>query len=181
MKMIIMLNGAFGVGKTTTANMLLTHIENSMIYDPEEVGFMLRNIITEEIKHPDERKNDFQAIALWRVLTVKVASEIKRKYKRNLIVPMTIRNYDYYNYIRDGFRAFDEELYHFCLTAKTETIHKRLLERGDKAGAWAFKQTEDCIEGFLKHDFSEYIDAEKNDPSAVVQIILDKVGHTNRE
>ena len=43
--MIIMINGAFGVGKTTIANELLKEIKNSMIYDPEEVGFMLRNII----------------------------------------------------------------------------------------------------------------------------------------
>jgi len=75
--MIIMINGAFGVGKTTTANKLLELIDNSMIFDPEEVGFMLRNIITDDIKYDDEKKNDFQALELWRVLTVKVAVFVK--------------------------------------------------------------------------------------------------------
>jgi deoxyadenosine/deoxycytidine kinase len=37
-----MINGAFGSGKTTTAQMLKPLIPNSMIYDPEEVGYMLR-------------------------------------------------------------------------------------------------------------------------------------------
>lgn len=48
--MIVMINGAFGAGKTTIAEMLLPLIPNSMIYDPEEVGFMLRKIVTEEIR-----------------------------------------------------------------------------------------------------------------------------------
>lgn len=38
--MIIMINGAFGVGKTTIANMLQNEIKNSMIYDPEEIGYI---------------------------------------------------------------------------------------------------------------------------------------------
>ncbi len=40
--MIIMVNGAFGVGKTTIAQGLLSEIPNSMLYDPEEIGLMLR-------------------------------------------------------------------------------------------------------------------------------------------
>lgn len=36
--MIIMINGAFGVGKTTTAEALHKKMENSMIYDPEMIG-----------------------------------------------------------------------------------------------------------------------------------------------
>ncbi|KAB3532841.1 hypothetical protein [Alkaliphilus serpentinus] len=56
--MIIMINGPFGVGKTTTAYKLLNSLDNSMIFDPEEVGFMLRNIITKDIRHDDEKKDD---------------------------------------------------------------------------------------------------------------------------
>jgi type IV secretory pathway ATPase VirB11/archaellum biosynthesis ATPase len=38
--MIIMINGAFGSGKTSAANTLLPLIPNSMIYDPEEIGYI---------------------------------------------------------------------------------------------------------------------------------------------
>ncbi|GLI84134.1 hypothetical protein ANABIO32_18340 [Rossellomorea marisflavi] len=46
--MIIMINGAFGAGKTTLANALCKELPGSMIFDPEEVGYMLRNVIPEE-------------------------------------------------------------------------------------------------------------------------------------
>jgi deoxyadenosine/deoxycytidine kinase len=56
--MIIMINGAFGVGKTTVAHRLHKSITNSMVYDPEEIGYMLRNIITNEIKTSDEKTDN---------------------------------------------------------------------------------------------------------------------------
>ena len=39
--MIIMVNGAFGAGKTSVANELLRRLDGAMLFDPEEVGFML--------------------------------------------------------------------------------------------------------------------------------------------
>jgi deoxyadenosine/deoxycytidine kinase len=58
--MIIMINGAFGSGKTSAANMLHPLIPNSMIYDPEEIGLMLRKIVIEDIRLEEERTDDFQ-------------------------------------------------------------------------------------------------------------------------
>ena len=84
--MIIMINGAFGVGKTTVANELLQTVSNSMLYDPEIVGFMLREIITEDIKHENEKTDNFQDLELWKVLVVNVAKQIKAKYKKNFSV-----------------------------------------------------------------------------------------------
>ena len=42
--MIVILDGAFGVGKTTAAKGLLARIPDRMLYDPEDVGQMLRTI-----------------------------------------------------------------------------------------------------------------------------------------
>ncbi|WP_186786035.1 hypothetical protein [Paenibacillus agilis] len=100
--MIIMINGAFGSGKTSAANMLQPLIENSMIYDPEEIGYMLRNLIPEDVRKEDERTDDFQDIELWRILTVKTAKEVKQKYNKHLIVPMTIYKEQYFEYIYNG-------------------------------------------------------------------------------
>lgn len=143
--MIIMINGAFGVGKTTICNELLIEINNSMLFDPEEVGFMLRNIIPEEVKRLEAETGDFQDLQLWKELTVKVAKLLITKYNVNLIVPMTIRKPEYFNYILTGFKSVDKQTYHFCLTASKETIYKRLRKRGEEEGNWCFQQTEKCI------------------------------------
>lgn len=53
--MIVMINGAFGSGKTSAGKMLRPLIDNSMIYDPEEIGYMIRKLIPEECMDENER------------------------------------------------------------------------------------------------------------------------------
>lgn len=125
--MIIMINGAFGSGKTTTAQRLQPLIPNSMIYDPEEVGYMLRKIITED---EEELTDDFQDIELWRILAVKTAQELLKKYKKHLIVPMTIYKAVNFEYIYNGFKSMDREVFHFCLLASENTIKNVLKNEG---------------------------------------------------
>jgi adenylate kinase family enzyme len=168
--MIIMINGAFGVGKTTVANKLLESIDNSMLYDPEEVGYMLRNIITDEVKKAEEKTDNFQDFELWKVLTVKVARLLKEKYQKKMIVPMTIINKEYFTYILNGFKEIDEQTYHFCLIAKEETIYERLLGRGEVEGNWCFQQTKKCVEAYQDECFEEYI---FTDSLGIDQIVKD--------
>lgn len=90
-----------------------------------ELGFMLRNIITQEIRFDVEKTDDFQNVKSWKVLTVDIADMLIKTYNKNLIVPMTICNIDYFTYIREGFERIDKNVYHFCLLAQKETISKR--------------------------------------------------------
>ncbi|MDR4886031.1 AAA family ATPase [Fredinandcohnia sp. QZ13] len=173
--MIIMINGAFGVGKTTIANELQKEIKNSMVYDPEEIGFMLRNVVPEEIKRFEAATGDFQDLYLWRELTVEVAKRINSKYKMNLLVPMTIRKPDYFHYIFNGFKSIDEQTYHFCLTASKQTIFDRLRYRGEEEGNWCFQQTEKCLEAYNENDFGEYIDTEKGSINVIIDSIKEKL------
>ncbi|WP_052088217.1 AAA family ATPase [Paenibacillus wynnii] len=129
---IVLINGAFGAGKTTAAHTLQSRIPNSMIFDPEEIGYMLRKIIPEEVRLHDERTDDFQDMELWRTLTVQALSEVKRKYNRPIIVPMTIYKPVNFDYIVKGLQAIDNEVYHFCLMATEQTIYQRLASRGIK-------------------------------------------------
>jgi len=169
--MIIMLNGAFGVGKTTISNKLLSEISNSMRFDPEEVGFMLRNIVPDGIKRHEAKTGDFQDLHLWKVLTVQIANVLIAKYQKHLIVPMTIRNPEYFQYIRNGFRSIDNQTYHFCLTASKDTIYERLRKRGEEEGNWCFQQTEKCLKAFKEHNFEEYLDTENESIHTVVDTI----------
>lgn len=166
--MIIMVNGAFGVGKTTVAKELHKTIKGSMLYDPEEVGFMLRSIITDDIKLPEERTDNFQDLKLWKVLVVQVAEHLKRQYNKHLIVPMTIYNKEYYHYIHDGFRGIDKETYHFCLIAEESTIHERLQLRGETEGNWCYQQTSKCVRAFQAEEFALQI---KTDEKSIEDVV----------
>ncbi|MEH7237693.1 AAA family ATPase [Bacillus sp. JJ1562] len=177
--MIIMINGAFGVGKTTIANELQKEIKNSMIYDPEEIGFMLRNVVPEEIKRLEAETGDFQDLRLWKELTVEVAKRLITTYKMNLIVPMTIRKLEYFHYIYNGFKSMDEQTYHFCLTASKETIYERLRKRGEEEGNWCFQQTEKCLKAYIENDFAEYIDTEKVSVNVIINNIKEKLNKIN--
>lgn len=173
--MIIMINGAFGVGKTTIANTLQNEIEHSMIYDPEEIGYMLRNVIPIDIKRTESITGDFQDLELWKELTVDVAKRLITKYKINLIVPMTIRKIEYFHFIYNGFKSIDDQTYHFCLSASKETIYERLRLRGEEEGNWCFQQTDKCLEAYKQYDFGEYIDTEKNSIIEIIQEIKEKL------
>lgn len=173
--MIVMINGAFGSGKTTAATRLHSLLPNSMIYDPEEVGYMLRNIVVKEVRTKEEQTGDFQDLELWRILTVNVAKELKQKYNKHLIIPMTIYKASYFDYIRNGLKKVDSDLHHFCLVASEETIHQRLIERGETAGSWPFQQTRKCVEAFNDSRFEEHIQTDQMDSKQVVDLILSKV------
>ena len=170
-----MINGAFGVGKTTIANRLLNEIKNSMIYDPEEIGYLLRNVIPNDIKRTESATGDFQDLDLWKELTVDMGKKLITKYEINLIVPMTIREIEYFHYIYKGFKSIDEQTYHFCLNASKETIYERLRERGEEEGNWCFQQTDKCLTAYNQYDFGEYIDTEKNSIDDIIQHIKGKL------
>lgn len=175
--MIIMINGAFGSGKTSAAAQLQPRITNSMIFDPEEVGYMLRKLIPEEQRLMEERTDDFQDIELWRVLTVQTAREIRRKYGKHLIVPMTIYKEANFHYISNGFKEFDADVYHFSLIASEETIHQRLVKRGDVLGGWTYQQAPKCLKALGEPQFAEHIITDLLDTGDIVNIILERVGH----
>lgn len=67
--MIIWINGAFGSGKTTTAYELHRRLDNSFVYDPENVGYFIRKNSPESFS-----KGDFQDIELWRKMNYELIS-----------------------------------------------------------------------------------------------------------
>lgn len=172
--MIIMINGAFGSGKTSAAEALQPFIANSMIYDPEEIGYMLRKLLPENCREERERTDDFQDIELWRVLTVKTAKEVKQKYNKHLIIPMTIYKEENFNYIYNGLKEIDRDIHHFCLTATEETIYHRLAKRGDEFGSWQYQQAPKCIEAFKDDKFQTRIVTDHLETSEIIDIILKK-------
>lgn len=173
--MIIMINGAFGSGKTSAAEALQPLIANSMIYDPEEIGYMLRKLLPENCREERERTDDFQDIDLWKILTVKTAKEVKQKYNRHLIIPMTIYKEENFHYIYNGLKEIDQDIHHFCLTATEETIYHRLAKRGDEYGGWQYQQAPKCVEAFKDEKFQTRIITDHLETSEIIELILRKV------
>src|SRR5947209_4522645 len=119
--MIPFINGSFGVGKSTVAELLVKRIPNSMLYDPEEAGICLRHIV-----RPNERFEDFHYLPIWCTLTVTHARLLKQTYGRTLNMPMTVCYEPYLHEIMYGLRQFEPDLLHVCLTARAETIFTHL-------------------------------------------------------
>ena len=172
--MIIFLNGSFGVGKTTVANQLVRALPNALLYDPEEVGLMLRNILK-----PVDWSGDFQDYAIWRTLLVDVARLLKDEYKCTLIIPMTIWRTDYFKEVITNLSAIDA-VHHYCLTAPAHLIRQRLLGRGEQQeGDWVFDQIDNCVSSFDLDLFEERIDTSVQSPEQIVQHIVAKIGDTS--
>ncbi|HEY2494984.1 MAG TPA: AAA family ATPase [Paenibacillus sp.] len=174
-----MINGAFGSGKTSAAQMLQPLIPNSMIFDPEEIGYMLRKVVTEDIYFEEERTDDFQDMELWRTLTVKTAQELMNKYKTHLIVPMTIYKANNFDYIFNGFRSIDHDAFHFCLVASEETIKNRIERRGDIYGSWYQQHTRAGVLAFKDKKFQEHIETDHIETEEVIRIILRNTSNIN--
>lgn len=165
--MIIWINGAFGAGKTQTAFELHRRIENSFVYDPENLGFFISKNMPSSIKN----SGDFQDYEVWRELNFSLINYIEKKYDGVLIIPMTIVNPEYFNEIVGSLRNHGVIVKHYALMASKETLLKRLKSRGDRANSWPAKQIDRCLEGLSNAVFQQHINTENMSIDDVVEKI----------
>lgn len=172
--MIILINGSFAVGKTTTAELLVQRLYHSMLYDPEMVGAWLAAIV-----RPVESFTDFQNLTAWRPLVVETARVLKRVYGRTLVVPMTLWHRPYFEEIVDGLRQVDPHLYHFCLTASLETLSRRLAERQHghtkESLSWIQERFQRCVAAFESPAFAVQIATDEKSPEEIVEEIIRRI------
>ncbi len=147
--MILMLNGAFGAGKTTLALELIARRPDWMLFDPEEVGAMLWRLL--------DVKGDFQDLPAWAPLVVATARVLFETHQQPLVVPMTLVDPKNHTTIHEGFEAI-APTHRFTLLASKETLIRRLTERG--ADRWAFDQIPRCVAALARPQFATHLDAE---------------------
>lgn len=172
--MIIMVNGSFGVGKTSVSTEIAKTLPNSMIYDPELVGEML-NQATIDVRSADEDTDDFQDLKMWPDLVIEFGLRLQEHYGRNLVVPMTIDKVERLSYIRKGFESFDKEVHHFCLIAPIEVVLKRLEGRGCSNGKWVVTRAKECVAAFKGASFQKCINATVSTPQEISNQILGSI------
>jgi deoxyadenosine/deoxycytidine kinase len=167
--MIIFLNGPFGIGKTTVGKLLQLRLENSILFDPEEIGFMLRNVLCEL-----DPVTDFQDYTLWRQLIPIVAELLQKKYERSLILPMTIWRPEYFDQVLSGLQAVDSPVYVYTLIARPEILRERILSR-DFAVEWSLERMDQWLHNFKRMDLGTTKDTSDMSPSVVVNTIIKNI------
>lgn len=156
--MFILLNGAFGIGKTTVAKLLKARLPYAAIYDPERLGMLLHRLppfLLGRRHQPD----DFQDLPQWRRLIVSGAHQ-RRRRADVVIIPMAFSRADYLGEFGTALAQFDT-VRKFCLTAPLVVVEARLAARDAKAGAdhWARRRAAECCEAHRDPAFGEPIDA----------------------
>lgn len=146
---ILFVNGAFGIGKTTVARLLVKRLPKAVLFDPEPIGIALQRIA---------RVDDFQDLRAWRRLTI-AGLRVARWLRPNVVVPMAFSNLEYLNEIRNAASRFDDRVLHVCLVAPLEIVQNRLRQRG--AEEWCFRRAGECCVAHESARFAPHVNADR--------------------
>lgn len=167
--MILLLNGAFGIGKSTVARVLAERVPNCAVFNPELIGWVLQRCASVTGKP----SGDFQDFRLWRQLTVAGLRTMSLRYQ-NLVVPMAFSNANYLNDIRAGIQQFDHQCVHCCLVAPLEIVQERLKQRGadPKRNPWEFRRAAECCVAHADAAFANHVSAGNRSPDEIANELL---------
>lgn len=135
--MIIWISGAYGVGKSTLADAMAARMEKPLIFDAEEVGNAVRG------NYPDCPYGFiFEDYPLWGEFCRKLLKDIHHSFRKDILVPMTlVRRESHANIIETLIRE-GIETHLIILEASWQSIHDRILARGEDEDCWCMKNIE---------------------------------------
>ncbi|WP_139306862.1 AAA family ATPase [Modestobacter sp. DSM 44400] len=139
--MILWLHGAFGAGKSAVAAELRRQRPDVVLFDPEEVGYLLQ-------RTPPVPTGDFQDLPEWRELVVATAAALDADGRRLVLAPMTMLQEAYVRQIVDGLGTRGVRLHQVLLDVAADELVRRVLadaspEHGDAADevrAWRLER-----------------------------------------
>lgn len=146
MRVIVWVNGAFGSGKTTLVEELRRRRPEALVYDPEMIGYVLREIV-------EVPTGDFQDLRLWRRQVAHLAVGLVEEYQKPVLVPMTLINE---RYVEDVFGALKDAgivVHHFFIEVSEEVLRKRIEgrsftpdnpEQDERVRQWCKDRIEPC-------------------------------------
>ena len=168
--MIVFLNGAFGVGKTSTARVLHAALSGSVVFDPEWVGSMLMATLGDRPDWPP----DYQLLPAWRRIVVSTVNELRREYDETLIVPMTVLRVEVWRDLSSGFREADADLRAFRLTATEATLRARIVGRPEDEGPhdWCLGHMPAALAALRDEEYGTEMPTDERTPEEIGAAIL---------
>ena len=145
--MIVWVNAAFGGGKTTLVSELHRRRPDALVYDPEQIGYVLREIV------PVPNGN-FQNLRLWRRQVVSMATGLLEEYGQPVLAPMTLVNPQYVAEIFGALADAGVTVHHFFLKVTREELVRRIdarvivpddPEREAAVRQWCKDQIDECL------------------------------------
>ncbi|MDD9946397.1 MAG: AAA family ATPase [Myxococcales bacterium] len=174
--MYVLLNGAFGVGKTTVARALRGKLASATLFDPEWVGLALMRL-------PGYARSDFQHLSAWRRLSV-LGARVFAATREVVIIPMAFSELRYLDEVRSGLAASRRPVLHFCLTAPLDVVRARLAARGEPAGdpswAWVHRRAEECCLAHAAPAFAVHVPTEDATPEALAEQLAERITARSR-
>src|SRR5688572_5396402 len=172
---ILLLNGAFGIGKTTVARLLVPRLPRAVLFDPEIIGIALQRMA----RLTGRSVGDFQDLPAWRRLTVAGLRAARMLYP-NIVVPMAFSNVAYLEEIRRGAGRFEPDVFHFCLVAPVDVVHERQRARrtNSRDAAWQHRRAAECCLAHQGEEFATHVVTVEREPADIAEEILRAVSPT---
>lgn len=172
---IIVLNGAFGVGKTTAARLLVRRLTGAVLYDPERVGSVAR-----ALSRPFERTDDYQDLRLWQPAVVLGARVLRVARRCTLVLPITLYRPSGYRKLIAHLRVVDPDIQPFRLSASPDVLRRRILsdEADLRARGWRLAHLNACVVAMRDPALGVAIDTDGQTPAQVVDAIMGHIAAT---
>jgi len=168
--MIIWISGAYGVGKSTLAEALEKRMEHAMIFDAEEVGNAVRG------NYPGEPYGViFEDYPLWCDFNYMLLKDIHNTFRKNILVPMTLVRQNSYEKIIQRLldEGIDTKL--IILEGTYQSIHDRILSRGEEEGCWCMKNIEMSSAGSKAVTGGYHIVTDDKSVDELAEIVLEHI------
>ena len=139
--MIIWIDGAYGVGKSTLAEKLHALLPNSFIFDTENVGNAVRDNMPPSVYYSET----FEGYPLWFHVCNELLTELTDRFEGVVLVPMTLMLQESFARFAEPLRGRGIEIVHVLLESSKEVIHDRILARGENEGCWCMRHIDECL------------------------------------